>query len=184
MNKNCLYSRTRKITRLPKYIILSLTRFYFKEDVQVNAKILKSIDFPLTYDFYEHCAPALQAKMKETREKHRQATQSAITHGDSYTIFDDSMPDDEFSSGTGVYELKSVITHSGRTSDEGHYIGWVKPPLADIGLNVEDVWFKANDENVKAVAPSDVLALKGGADSDIAYILVLGPQEIALKHEK
>ena len=42
------------------------------------------------------------------------------------------------SSNSGYYELQAVLTHQGRSSSSGHYVGWVKhkdSESGEIGLN-------------------------------------------------
>jgi hypothetical protein len=35
---------------------------------------------------------------------------------------------DPGSNNSGYYELAAVLTHKGRSSDSGHYVGWVRNP--------------------------------------------------------
>lgn len=178
--KDCLYSKTNCFSRLPKYLVLSLTRFFYKEDVNVNAKILKPIEFPLVFDLFDHCSDGLKERLTPHRKSMRVAEDHALKHGTEYKLFKTDMEDDEGASNTAIYELKGIVTHQGRSSSEGHYIAWVKPPLADIGLGTEQIWFKMNDKTVTVTDANEILKLKGGADSDIAYMLFLGPKEIPL----
>lgn len=65
---------------------------------------------------------------------------------------------------TGNYELVGVITHKGRSSDSGHYVGWVHFK--------GDKWLKYDDDIVTEVGIEDVLNLRGGGDWHMAYYLV------------
>lgn len=65
---------------------------------------------------------------------------------------------------TGNYELVGVITHKGRSSDSGHYVGWVHYR--------GDKWLKYDDDLVTEVGIEDVLNLRGGGDWHMAYYLV------------
>ena len=63
---------------------------------------------------------------------------------------------------TGRYQLIAVITHQGRSSESGHYIGWVHKK--------DDKWLKYDDDTVSMVTTADILELKGGGDWHMAYI--------------
>ena len=62
------------------------------------------------------------------------------------------------------YELCSVITHQGRSSDSGHYLSYVKQS--------DDKWAQFDDEKVKLVTDKDVMKTYGTADFHIAYMLL------------
>lgn len=63
----------------------------------------------------------------------------------------------------GQYELFAVVTHKGRDADSGHYMGWVR--------RSGDEWLNFDDDVVTPCKTEHVLALKGGGDHDMAYIL-------------
>ena len=70
---------------------------------------------------------------------------------------------------TGRYQLISVLTHQGRSSECGHYIGWVH--------KMGDKWHKFDD---KEVTTNEVLELKGGDDWHRVYICFFKQLEIPL----
>jgi ubiquitin carboxyl-terminal hydrolase 14 len=63
---------------------------------------------------------------------------------------------------TGNYELFGVVTHKGRSSDGGHYMGFVRES--------GDQWMCFDDETVEECHTDDVKGLKGGGDHDMAYM--------------
>jgi ubiquitin carboxyl-terminal hydrolase 14 len=63
----------------------------------------------------------------------------------------------------GVYELFALVTHKGRASDSGHYVGWVK-------AKGEDEWVCFDDEQASACKTDDILLLSGGGDRDMCYL--------------
>lgn len=65
---------------------------------------------------------------------------------------------------TGKYRLMGVITHKGRSSESGHYIGWTQSK----GKN----WLKFDDDEVTKQTNSQILDLSGGGDWHTAYYLV------------
>jgi len=71
---------------------------------------------------------------------------------------------------TGNYELIAVLTHQGRTSDSGHYVGWVHYKGDD--------WYKYDDDVVTAVKTDEILNLKGGGDWHMAYYCIYRKIEI------
>lgn len=62
----------------------------------------------------------------------------------------------------GKYELFAVVTHKGRDSDGGHYMGWVRQS--------GDNWCVFDDDEVSPCKTEDILQLKGGGDHDMAYL--------------
>jgi ubiquitin carboxyl-terminal hydrolase 14 len=79
-----------------------------------------------------------------------------------------SFEDDSGSNNSGFYQLNALITHKGRSSNSGHYVGWVRVK--------GNTWAACDDENTYAVSEEDVLKLSGGGDWHTAYILIYGPR--------
>lgn len=79
--------------------------------------------------------------------------------------------DDPGSNNSGFYELRAVLTHKGRSSASGHYVGWIKK---------EDQWFKCDDEFVEPVDSDEILKLSGGGDWHCAYVCLYGPRFLDL----
>jgi len=52
------------------------------------------------------------------------------------------------------YQLMAVLTHQGRSSSSGHYVGWVRHRGSD--------WLKLDDDKVSVVSEEDILKLSGG----------------------
>lgn len=65
---------------------------------------------------------------------------------------------------TGLYELHSLVTHKGRSADGGHYIGWVRKEAGS------SKWYQYNDDVVTEHEQTEVMALSGGGDRDMAYL--------------
>ena len=65
---------------------------------------------------------------------------------------------------TGFYDLIAVLTHKGRSSDSGHYESWVR--------NGDGSWTEFDDHAPLPKTASEILALKGGGDHHMGYILV------------
>ena len=58
----------------------------------------------------------------------------------------------------------AVITHKGRSTDEGHYVSWCH--------SKGKKWLKYDDDVVTTVNLEDILMLKGGGDWHTAYYLI------------
>lgn len=188
LNKDAVYKKVSKISRLPAYLCVQFVRFFYKEKEQINAKILKDIKFPIKLDLFSFCTQDLQKKLIPFRElclveddaeslavKARKLSASSKnvpppnpeSNPELYSPY--WFEDDIGSNNTGNYELQGVLTHQGRSSSSGHYVGWVKK---------KDTWFKFDDDNVSAVLEEDIKKLSGGGDWHCAYILLYGPRRI------
>lgn len=134
LNRDANYLKTSKISRLPAYLSINLIRFFYKEKNSINAKILKDVKFPLNLDLYDLCAPELQAKLlpmrqkfKEFEDKKVEISQKVDDKKDSgKEYYPHSFEDDAGSSNSGLYQLNAVLTHKGRSSSSGHYVGWIR----------------------------------------------------------
>ena len=66
---------------------------------------------------------------------------------------------------TGRYELVGVLTHKGRSADSGHYVSWTKSPT-------DGQWVQFDDDQMILRKDEEVLALSGGGDWHMAYLLL------------
>uniref|UniRef100_A0A8C9ZLV8 Ubiquitin carboxyl-terminal hydrolase n=1 Tax=Sander lucioperca TaxID=283035 RepID=A0A8C9ZLV8_SANLU len=182
LERNALYIKSSKLSRLPAYLTVQMVRFFYKEKESVNAKVLKDVKFPLMLDVYELCTAEVQEKMlpirskfKEVEDKKLEEQQKKVSAAKvKYEPF--SFPDDLGSNNSGYYDLQAVLTHQGRSSSSGHYVGWVK--------RKEDEWVKFDDDKVSLVSPEDILRLSGGGDWHIAYVLLYGPRRLEILEEE
>ncbi|XP_030629980.1 ubiquitin carboxyl-terminal hydrolase 14 isoform X2 [Chanos chanos] len=181
LDRNALYIKSSKISRLPAYLTVQMVRFFYKEKESVNAKVLKDVKFPLMLDVYELCTTELQEKMVPLRSKFKEMEDKKLEKQQQkvdkkadaqkevkYEPF--SFADDFGSNNSGYYDLQAVLTHQGRSSSSGHYVAWVK--------RKEDEWVKFDDDKVSVVTPEDILKLSGGGDWHIAYVLLYGPRRL------
>jgi len=189
LGRTAQYNKTLTITRLPGYLTITMMRFQFKAKEAVNAKILKDIKFPVMLDMFDMCAPDLQEKLKPMRTKFKdyedwlvETTGKAKGKGEATKqekLTQDLpleeceewfFPGDKGSNNSGYYCLQAVLTHKGRSSNSGHYVGWVR--------NKGDTWLKCDDDEVSPVHEEDVLKLSGGGDWHTAYILLYAPRKL------
>jgi ubiquitin carboxyl-terminal hydrolase 14 len=182
LQRNSFYEKSWLISRLPPYLTIQFMRFFWKKE-NINtgskagkAKILKSIIYSRYLDLYDMCnkqtqelldvGRAIEVKMnkneldkmdvdkdgKETAQKQEQAQDSASM-----------IP-------TGKFQLISVLTHQGRSSESGHYIGWAHQK--------GDLWVKYDDDVISYVKTQDILDLKGGGDWHMNYICIFKRLEV------
>jgi ubiquitin carboxyl-terminal hydrolase 14 len=59
--------------------------------------------------------------------------------------------------------LIAVLTHKGRSSNSGHYVGWAKNEKTN-------AWHMYDDEDVSPVGEEEILKLSGGGDWHTAYV--------------
>uniref|UniRef100_A0A672ZW40 Ubiquitin carboxyl-terminal hydrolase n=1 Tax=Sphaeramia orbicularis TaxID=375764 RepID=A0A672ZW40_9TELE len=161
LERNALYIKSSKLSRLPAYLTVQMVRFFYKEKESVNAKVLKvalsvyRISKSLTLFIF------LSLQLSKKSDKAKEV---------KYEPF--SFPEDLGSNNSGYYDLQAVLTHQGRSSSSGHYVGWVK--------RKEDEWVKFDDDKVSVVSPEDILRLSGGGDWHIAYVLLYGPRRLEI----
>lgn len=84
------------------------------------------------------------------------------------------------SNNSGYYTLYAVLTHQGRSSSSGHYVGWTRQSTT------EDKWVKFDDDVVSPVTSEEILRLSGGGDWHCAYVLLYGPRvlQIPIENDK
>lgn len=187
LGRDALYSKSSLINRLPAYLTIQFVRFEYKGKEGINAKILKDIKFPLEFDAFELCTPALQKKLTPLREQFKVIEDAKIfekgelNKGDkkpdnrqtqtdlSLKTYENYWFDDDIgSNNSGFYTLQAVLTHKGRSSSSGHYVAWVKQKNGN--------WVKFDDDMVSQVTEEEILRLSGGGDWHCAYVLLYGPK--------
>ncbi|XP_064624710.1 ubiquitin carboxyl-terminal hydrolase 14-like [Lineus longissimus] len=187
LGKDAAYLKSSLISRLPSYLTIQFVRFYYKEKEAINAKILKDVKFPMMLDMYDLCTEDLKKKLVPVRnimkeeedkklEKVREAKDKGLTEKEKKTRKEPfAFADDPGSNNSGYYELTAVLTHKGRSSSAGHYVGWVKKK--------GDEWLKFDDDVVSPVSAEEILKLSGGGDWHCAYVLLYAPRVLEIEEE-
>lgn len=189
LDRDAVYTKTSKISRLPAYLTIQFVRFYYKEKESINAKVLKDVKFPMEFDAYDLCTPELQEKLAPTRSKFKELEDAQVdahikqkNDGDGKQKKEEKkyapywFEDDLGSNNSGYYTLQAVLTHKGRSSSSGHYVGWIK--IAG------DKWVKCDDDQVTPVTEDEILKLSGGGDWHCAYVLLYGPRPLEIRQEE
>ncbi|KAI9500148.1 hypothetical protein BX070DRAFT_67053 [Coemansia spiralis] len=68
LGRNAEYKAVSQIERLPAYLTVTFNRFFWKASESVEAKIVKSVKFPLDFDASEFCTSGLQEKMRPAKQ--------------------------------------------------------------------------------------------------------------------
>jgi len=121
----------------------------------------------MNLDVFELCSDQLQNKLLPMRAKFKAADDKVVEEAakkgqpelkkPAVKKHDFWFPEDMGSNNSGFYELQAVLTHKGRSSNSGHYLGWVRGKKAN-------EWFKCDDEEVTQVTEEEVLKLSGGGE--------------------
>lgn len=96
-----IFLEKKEIIKLPKYLLIQMMRFTYRNDEQLTAKIVKRVANPQRLDV----SPWLSPDLKESIMANRETAESK---------------------NAGYYTLKAIITHKGRRADSGHYVAHVK----------------------------------------------------------
>jgi len=188
LDRDAVYTKTSKISRLPAYLTVQFVRFYYKEKESINAKVLKDVKFPMEFDAFDLCTPELQEKLAPVRSKFKELEDAMVdtqikekNKGDGNKTKEVKkyapywFKEDLGSNNSGYYTLQAVLTHKGRSSSSGHYVGWIRTSL--------DNWVKCDDDTVTPVTVEEILKLSGGGDWHCAYVLLYGPRLLEIKEE-
>ena len=73
LDRNAIWTKTSRISRLPKYLVVHFVRFYWKRGTNKKAKILRKVKFPLEFDATEFCTDELKSKTLPVRDALREA---------------------------------------------------------------------------------------------------------------
>lgn len=72
LGRDATYTKTSKISRLPKYLTVHFVRFFWKRETQKKAKIMRKVTFPLELDVVEFCDDNLKKVLIPVRDKVRE----------------------------------------------------------------------------------------------------------------
>lgn len=246
LDRDAVYTKTSKISRLPKYLTVHFVRFFWKREAQKKAKIMRKVTFPHELDVVEFCTDELKQMLIPVRDKVREirkdeedierarkrqkrihdqqvASEKAglvdntpeqkkdekkaekSSGGDTemedvayktdaeieaekaaailaakkelHALISPELAKDEGANGSGLYELRGVVTHQGASADSGHYTSYVKKqghldPKTGKRSPEDGKWWWFNDEKVSEVDSDKIDTLVGGGESHSALILL------------
>ncbi|KAI1263356.1 ubiquitin carboxyl-terminal hydrolase-like protein [Xylariaceae sp. FL1019] len=77
LGRDATYTKTSKISRLPKYLTVHFVRFFWKRETQKKAKIMRKVTFPHELDVVEFCDENLRKLLVPVRDKVREVRKEA-----------------------------------------------------------------------------------------------------------
>src|SRR5579859_5190260 len=77
LGRDVNWTKTSRVTRLPKYLVVHFVRFYWKRDTNKKAKILRKVKFPLELDATEFCTDEVRTKTVPVRDAVREIRKKA-----------------------------------------------------------------------------------------------------------
>jgi ubiquitin carboxyl-terminal hydrolase 14 len=72
LDRNALYTKRSRISRLPTYLAVHFVRFFWKRETQKKAKIMRKVTFPAELDIVEFCTEELRKQLVPVRDKVRE----------------------------------------------------------------------------------------------------------------
>jgi ubiquitin carboxyl-terminal hydrolase 14 len=72
LDRDAVYTKKSKISRLPKYLTVHFVRFFWKREAQKKAKIMRKVTFPEELDVVEFCTDELKKMLIPVRDKVRE----------------------------------------------------------------------------------------------------------------
>ena len=72
LDRDVVYTKKSRISRLPKYLTVHFVRFFWKREAQKKAKIMRKVTFPHELDVVEFCTDELREMLIPVRDKVRE----------------------------------------------------------------------------------------------------------------
>lgn len=72
LGRDVTYTKTSRISHLPKYLTVHFVRFFWKKELRKKAKIMKKVTFPTELDVVEYCTETLKKQLIPVRDKVRE----------------------------------------------------------------------------------------------------------------
>jgi ubiquitin carboxyl-terminal hydrolase 14 len=67
LGRTALYTKSYRISKMPRYLIVQFVRFFWKNDTKQKAKILKKVTYPIDLDVYDFCSDKLKTALSANR---------------------------------------------------------------------------------------------------------------------
>ena len=72
LDRDASYTKTSRVSRLPKYLTVHFVRFFWKREAGKKAKIMRKVTFPSELDTVEFCTDTLRKQLVPVRDKVRE----------------------------------------------------------------------------------------------------------------
>ena len=190
------FNRNNLIISLPKYLLVQLQRFQWKQETQSKAKLIRRVNINQSIDLFPLCSAETQKKIEPFRKTldSLRAETLAAANGDKMTDLDGPKKEPKQDEKAGYYDLCAIITHQGRSADSGHYVAWTKTNAGSkyeqnmlTGMTEKEkekwkelqtgkAWIKHDDTKMSFSSDKILTDLAGGGDFHIAYICIYKTQ--------
>lgn len=71
LDRDATYTKSSRVSRLPKYLTVHFVRFFWKREAGKKAKIMRKVTFPAELDAVEFCTETLRKQLIPVRDKVR-----------------------------------------------------------------------------------------------------------------
>ncbi|KAJ5699082.1 Ubiquitin carboxyl-terminal hydrolase 7 [Penicillium macrosclerotiorum] len=78
LDRNAVYTKRSRISRLPQYLTVHFVRFFWKRETQKKAKIMRKVTFPAELDVVEFCTEELRKQLVPVRDKVREIRKDEV----------------------------------------------------------------------------------------------------------
>ncbi|KAK3331113.1 hypothetical protein B0H66DRAFT_598612 [Apodospora peruviana] len=121
LDRDTVYTKTSRISRLPKYLTVHFVRFFWKREVQKKAKIMRKVIFPLELDVVEFCTDDLKKMLVPVRDKVREVRKDEedIERARKRRKKNPALDDDEAESSASASAVKKKDEKKPSTSADG-----------------------------------------------------------------
>lgn len=151
-----------EMEKLPKYLILTLKRFTFNIQTQKRSKILTTLQYPMNFAICSGCEVCVHERLPSNDSSiDKQTSNSPGNAGRTFTVTSGCQSNDN-------YRLKSVIVHSGLSSDNGHYYCYCCEYSSDNSPN----WFLMNDSRITRARVDFLDSLGHTFPRDTPYVCI------------
>lgn len=78
LDRNAIYTKRSRVSRLPKYLTVHFVRFFWKRETRKKAKIMRKVSFPDELDAVEFCTDELKNQLVPVRNKLREVRKEEL----------------------------------------------------------------------------------------------------------
>lgn len=78
LDRNAIYTKRSRVSRLPKYLAVHFVRFFWKRETQKKAKIMRKVSFPAELDVVDFCTDDLKSQLVPVRNKLREVRKEEL----------------------------------------------------------------------------------------------------------
>ncbi|EDO08423.1 Ubiquitin carboxyl-terminal hydrolase family protein [Babesia bovis T2Bo] len=184
-----IHEKVSRISELPKYLIVHLVRFEWKQESDVSktnavkAKVCRRVNFERELDITSICSEEIKPLVLAGNAMAMRKDFNLEPSGEHESFQGYELYPGKYA--TGKYQLEAIVTHQGRSADGGHYVCWAKDPREDTeGSNDKnDQWLMFDDDKVTEYRWGNFDLCGGRGDFHIAVLLLYKAQYVSIEKE-